>query len=296
MSTRQLRKIRQRQELLKVAESEKVDASTSEEEREDVSPVAKPRVSLFAALGSDEDDEDEDQRSEVNWATQDAEAREPPESTSVPTTTAKKAKKKKKKGKKKQTALAEANAAAAAEKPTEDEDEIDRALKELNIQPRATPGGPAKRAGISEYDTVLHVDAHNLKDIHELRQLFGRDAIDVVQQSDRDEERAARRRHGQHGAPVDLETFLKGDPLKKLPEITLRKNIFVEGKDYWPRATSGGLSMEEVRKDPDGQWVEYRYVHNEEYDKTQAEFFDRVTTGNPMTLVYFLKQHREPPI
>jgi len=271
-----MRKIRQQQELLKAIESERETREPEDEEEgegeEEVLPVAKPRASLFAALGGD-DEEEQDEQSE----TEDA-----PEPQPAPTTLTKKNKKKKKKGKKKQVVTTQ----------NPDEDDIDRALKELNIKPRAAPGGTSNGTGIPEHDTVLHISTHHLRDIHELRQVFGRDAIDAVLQTDREEERAARRRQGQQRATVDLEAFLKGDSSKKLPEISLRRNIFVEGKESWPRATSGGLSMEEVRKDPEGGWVEYRYVHSDQYDRSQIEFFGRVTTGDPMVLVHFLKQHR----
>lgn len=299
MSSRQLRKIRQQQELLKAADPAEGDSGVESEEEEPV-PV-KPRASLFAALGGDdsedENNDDDDDNDEKDGNDGDAkphgERSEPAPASAAP----KRNKKKKKKGKKKQ----------GGDKATEtphgaDEDEIDRALKELNIKPRAQGGSAGPSSGGDPYAHeglrqahVLEIDPYNLKAVHEMKNLFGREVIEAARLEEEAEAAAARRRLLQGGArgQVDLETFLRGDPGRKLPEITLRRNMFIQGKDYWPRATAGGLVMKEMAVDPEGVWTEYAFVHEKQYDVIQTIFFHCVGLGDPMRMVYLLKQFRK---
>ncbi|CAI4218364.1 unnamed protein product [Parascedosporium putredinis] len=223
MSSRQLRKIRQQQELLKAADpAEGTLAST-----------------LGGDDSEDENNDDDDDNDEKDGNDGDAkphgERSEPAPASTAP----KRNKKKKKKGKKKQ----------GGDKATEtphgaDEDEIDRALKELNIKPRAQGGSAGPSSGGDAYAHeglrqahVLEIDPYNLKAVHEMKNLFGR-----------------------------------------------------EGKDYWPRATAGGLVMKEMAVDPEGVWTEYAFVHEKQYDVIQTIFFHCVGLGDPMRMVYLLKQ------
>lgn len=285
MSSRQLRKIRQQQELLGAAKPEDDAASESEDEV----PVSKPRVSMFAALGGDDDDNDDEEEEEQEEPEKVEEREEAPAEQAQPATAAKK-RRKKKKGKKQGDKQA-GNKPPAATNP--DEDEIDRALKELNIQPRASPDSPA--GAEQEGAGVLAIDPYNLKAVHEMKALFGREVIEAARAEEAEEEHAARRRLLHGGArQVDLETFLKGDPGRKLPEVTLRRNMFIQGKENWPRAAAGGLVMREVRTDESGA-TEFAFVHEKQYDVVQSIFFHCVGIGDPMRMVHLLKQFRESP-
>lgn len=288
MSSRQLRKIRQQQERLKAADPANSEVQELESEDAEYKPVVKPRLSIFAALGGNNDDiEQESENDEVDG--------EKLEETMAdlepkPNASSKKKKKKRKKAKKNQAAAAAGERNEVWEAKEESEDEIDRALKELNITPQE--GGKEQRA--MDPNRILYINPHNLRDIHELRQLFGRDTIDVVEQEEQEQERAERRGMGRRRRRMgDMETFLKGDPKKPLPEITLRKNIFIQGKTSWPRDTSRGLSMKEVGKAEDGSWVEYTYHHDTHYDSDQVLFFGTVGLGDPMRLVHLLKTRRK---
>lgn len=44
----------------------------------------------------------------------------------------------------------------------------------------------------------------------------------------------------------------RNQPGSRLTGLSLRRNLFVQGKEEWPRATSGGLGMEIVAKHHDG--------------------------------------------
>lgn len=130
-----------------------------------------------------------------------------------------------------------------------------------------------------------------------MRNLFGRAALDNHDDAGGPIGRGARRQQ-QRGQrqQVDLETALKGHhaPGKGLPEITLRRNIFIQGKDDWPKGTTGGLTMEIVEdsRQIDGT-VEFRFVHDKAYQATQNTFLTLVDIGEPQNLIGFLTQNRK---
>jgi hypothetical protein len=304
MSSRQLRKLQKQRELQDLqARAAEVDASESEVEV----PIQKPKPSLFsgfAALGDDED-EDEDEEPER--------AQEEPERVETPKLSAKKSKKKKKKAKK-----AVAAAAAAVEETEKDspsskaakpnDDEIDQAIRELNLKAQSKTGGHAGSGAGGEYGVsspaavayericeLLRVNTHHLKVVNEMRNLFGREAIAAAQTEEQDNEqgRAAARRRGLQ-QNVDLETFLKGTPGRSLPEVTLRRNPFLPGKETWPRASTDGLTMRQVAggtADTRCGAVEFSFAHDDHYNNLERQFFQLVQMYDPMQLVYFLHRH-----
>ncbi|KAM5345758.1 hypothetical protein ACJ41O_011619 [Fusarium nematophilum] len=285
MSSRQLRKLQKQREL---EDAQRLTGHESEESDEGPAPAAqKPRVSLFAALGGDEDeageDEDEEEQEQEKQPAKDAVTE-----TQQPSTSGKSKKKKKKKKKKAKSAAA----TEATDDHDEDEDEIDRALKELNItigsKSTGTAGAPDSRASTHRFNELLTINPYHLKAINEMRNLFGRDVIESAEAEE--EQERNRRRRGPQQREVDLETFLRGPPgAPKLPEVSLRRNVFIQGRDHWPRQSAGGLTMKEVGKAPDGSWTEYAYVHDQNYDAVQAFFFACVQTGDPMRMVHLLK-------
>lgn len=277
MSSRQLRKLQKQRELEEV---QNINEKDSEESGDDPVPVApKPRVSLFAALGGD-DDEDEAQD-------EDEEEQQPEEEVSeikqpVATGKSKKNKKKKKKATKTKT----------PPPPEEDEDEIDKAIKELNITNLRS--GDQSAAGDSTVLTrrineLLSINPYHLKVANEMKNLFG---SDIIQSAEAEEEQERNRRfRGNVPREVDIETFLRGPPGQpKLPEISLRRNVFIQGREHWPKQSAGGLTMKEIKKADDGSWTEYAYLHDKNYDATQAFFFTCVQIGDPMRMVHLLKE------
>ncbi|KAL2880460.1 hypothetical protein SGCOL_004180 [Colletotrichum sp. CLE4] len=273
MSSRQLRKLQKQRELEQLQEAQATADESSEEEPEPA-PI-KPRQSLFAALGGGDNDEDDDEKSD------DAQEEPEPEPEVVPQPAKKKNKKKKKKAKK---AVAEDE----PPKPAGDnEDEIDRALQELNLARNASSTAEDNLAQRSrDIDDLLQINTQYLRAINEMRALFGKDAIQAAQDEERAEQEAARRQRGPT-QQVDLETALRGDPRKKLPEISLRRNVFIQGKETWPRATAVGLVMKEIRKGTDGL-TEFAFVHEKAYDNVQIMFFSCVQLGDPMQMVQLL--------
>jgi len=284
MSSRQLRKLQQQREL----EQAQLQVQAEEEESEG-EPVAltKPKPSLFANLAALEDenqDEDGDEDEEKDDAPEPVVAATPPSA-------AKKAKKskKKKKGKKAKDATAESEA------PKEDVDDIDAALRELALRkPAGGEHGDTRLTVDPEYERVcalLGINTQHLKVANEMRNLFGKAAVEVMEEPGG---RAGRRpRQRGRNEQVDLETALKGhhQPGKGLSELTLRRNVFIQGKDDWPRATTGGLTMAVVDDKTDDGTVEFRYVHDKAYQTLQQTFQGFVEMGDPQNLIGLLTRN-----
>lgn len=282
MSTRQLRKLQKQRELeAKVGhESESSDGDASDDEI--VPAVAKPRANLFAALGGDDGDDGDESEEVEQEAKAPASPVEEPEPAAP--TTARKNKRKKKKSKKNKAAT------QAQDVENSQDDEIDRAIRELKIEPRVQDGSSQDNA--SALNNILKINPYNLKVANEMRNLFGRDIIESAAVDDEEQRRGARRR----GMPqqMDIETFLKWPTDdRKLPESSRKRNVFIHGREHWPLKPTGGLSMKELGKTADGTGVEYTYVHNKDYDDVQTMFFVQVQMGDPMRMVYLLKRFRE---
>jgi hypothetical protein len=282
MSSRALRRAqkeleeRQQEEALRQDEEE----DEEDEEEEDVAPTAKPRTSLFALLKDAGDDENDDQEDDEDLESE----------ADVPVAPAPKAsqksKKKKKKGKGKAKAI-EPETTSASSKAKSGLDEIDVALRALSL---TSPAGESRDADqqtptvneeLQQLYSVLAVDTHHLHAANEMRKLFGRAAANDDQPA-----RARRQPRGrgqqQGGVPGN----------QHLTSIVLRRNIFIQGKEEWPRATLGGLSMEVVDKRSDGS-VEYRFMHNTSYQSVQREFEVCVASMDPERMIQLLATNRK---
>ena len=290
MSSRQIRKLKQQREAEEARLRLEAELAISEEESEEESfaPAKSSMFSAFAGLedeaGNDDDDDSEDEN-KVELATPlkptaPAESESEEEIISIP---AKKAKKNKKKKKKK--------AAKATPNPESDQD-IDAALAALNIKAANSKyGAPVEELPQldPEYEricTLLGINSQHLKVANEMRNLFGRTAAS----SANEDAGTPRRNNRNRRIAMDLESVLKGRhaPGKGFPELTLRRNLFIAGKDEWPRAPTGGLTMEMVGKArPDGT-QEFRYCHDQMYEQTQQQFRIFVEMGDPQNLISLL--------
>ncbi|KFY25608.1 hypothetical protein V493_04565 [Pseudogymnoascus sp. VKM F-4281 (FW-2241)] len=293
MSSRQIRKLQQQRELEQAKLREAAEEGSDEDEQEDYRPPAKASLfSGFAALqDEDEDDEDDDEETKIDEKTHMSSDEAEP---SPPPKKAKKSKKKKKKAK------AKAQETSTAQKPQtkDDGDDIDAALRELNISAEKT--GQQPQPPTVELDPnyermciLLGVNSQHLKVGNEMRNLFGRTAVGNNDDAGGPVPRGGRRRNRAQ-QQVDLETALKGQhaPGKGLPELTLRRNIFIQGKEEWPRATTGGLTMKLV---DDMQFVdgtiEFRFVHDNAYEAVQNQFRVYVEMGDPQNLIGLLQRN-----
>lgn len=325
MSARQLRKF-QKKELEAKDGPVPQRADEEEEEESDGSPVRPaPRPSLFATLAAlgdegegDDDEKDEDEEGETVMAAPTAAAAAA--AADMPSGKAKKPKKKKKKGKKPAAAPAAGPAAPLSKDVTADDD-IDRALQELELAGKASgsgaSGGGARDQGEAARDreyarmcALLRISSQHLKVMNEMRSVFGREVVDAGMADDEAvgvgasnanpaARRAARRRGG--AQQVNLEQFLKftpvpGSGLKPFSESSIRRNALVQGKETWPNDTAAGLSMKVV-KDVDEPLPlgiqEFSFAHDKSYDQLETQFYGLVDSLDSMNMVYFLKGHRK---
>ncbi|KAL8669716.1 MAG: hypothetical protein Q9168_005700 [Polycauliona sp. 1 TL-2023] len=169
-------------------------------------------------------------------------------------------------------------------------DEIDLALRSLSMHSSAAQTAtavPPSHESFTEMYRLLAVDSRNLNAANEMRRLFG----SAVLGGENDEPGHPRRRgRVQH---LDLGGALAGrnSPLSRgqgLSGLALRRNVFISGKEEWPKATSGGLGMELVEKLNDGT-TEYRFVHNTAYQDVQRQFETCVESLDPQRLIHLLQ-------
>ncbi|KAI5456371.1 transcriptional repressor TCF25-domain-containing protein [Mariannaea sp. PMI_226] len=297
MSSRQIRKLQKQKDLEKAQESLAQDSDESDGYERPV--AAAPRMSLFAALNDDEDDDDQDEAQDDDQNDIEAEAEPQPVKKEVEDSKPASGKSSKKKKKKKKKA-AKAAPVAEADANDDEEDEIDRAMKELNISTNTKTNANANDGSPSATDSVAHtfatrrrnellsINTYHLKAMNEMRALFGHEVIESAS-AEQEQEARDRQRRGVVERQVDLETFLRGRPGQpKLPEVSLRRNIFIQGREHWPRHSVLGLTMKEIKKAEDGSWTEYAYLHEGEYDAIQSLFFTLVNVADPMRMVHLL--------
>lgn len=300
MSSRQLRKLRKQQDLPGLSEdTQHVEEEEEESEDEPISRPARPNpFSGFTALADDGED-DGDDHDEADDGGDDAEApiSEPTKPSEEPTHAATKSKKskKKKKGKKKG---ANADTAATTSKTASHvpaaEDDIDRALAELNIEQSTRDASDKTQDQYSqELARLLSITTNHLKVINEMRALFGRETIQAAAAEDDSQQNANQRRARHLPQQVDLETYLKGYPGRTISEVMMRRNPFVQGKETWPRSAAGGLTMKQITSNPNANYVEYAFEHDKSYIALEASFYAYVQMYDPMRIVHFLHQHRE---
>lgn len=291
MSSRQLRKLQQQRELEQARLQAEAEEAEEESEDEPATSAPKSKASLFANLASLEDEAEDAEDEDEKEAVDDIHELGEPEPTPTPAPKAKKPKKKKKAKNKAKTKL------VGEEKHENGADEIDAALRELNIKQSSSPSTALQPILDPEYERVcelLGINSQYLKVANEMRNLFGRTAVDNHDDAGGPVGRGARRRQRAQNQQVDLETALKGHhaPGKGLSELTLRRNNFIQGKDEWPRGTTGGLTMAAVEGKSDGT-MEFKYMHDQNYQTLQQVFQQYVQVGDPQNLIGLLVRNRK---
>ena len=177
------------------------------------------------------------------------------------------------------------------EQPTE-VDEIDAALKELSASNH-------RKAGTSQAENAQHhsgidpkslealaIDIHHLNVRNEMKRLFGDISFDDPEDA---------QRQASPGDQIGLAEAVKGVNSASgsgLPSVLLRRNIFVQGKEDWPKASGGGLSMEIEETQEDGA-ILFRFVHSKIYQSAQREFDTCVQTMDPSLMVSLLRFSRK---
>lgn len=300
MSARALRKLQRQREL-----EAQLQITEDHESSNDESIPAPPKKKLNAfdllnAAGGDDDDDDEDQASEEETVSK--ETRNSQMEAPIATTKLESAKKNRKKKKKKKAAQSALQKLASEQDIAMEEelDDIDRALKELAVKNDTAVVLSEKQPALSAREDafakspaeLLSIEPKYLNAINEMRRLFG----NVVLESFEEQDAGSGRRRERQREAIDLGKALSGrySPASRgqsLAGVTMRKNILMQGKDEWPRTTSGGLGMELVQRLPDGS-SQYRLVHNKAYQDVQMQFDMCVESMDPQRLIQLLQYNR----
>jgi tetratricopeptide (TPR) repeat protein len=293
MSSRALRKLQREQEeqrRLAAAQAEDAAAQDSSDDEPQITRPA-PKNAFDMLEGGQEDDLDDDDDNGTGIATPATDSTQPtqPGTPSISNPSSTKPKKKKRKPKKKPKEPPE----KAAKPESNDEDEVDRALKAIAAKSNTPDGLPTTSSPEVGWETaatkLLGVVTKNLNPINEMKSLFGNVAIE---ESESRTNRNPRQREVNEQGGMDLGTALLGrnniaSRRKELGALANRRNCLMRGKEEWPLASSGGLSMQHV---PDNMAIEKRYnfVHNNAYKESQWNFQMAVESMDPQRMMSLL--------
>lgn len=301
MSSRTLRKLQREKEHQKQLEN--LNEHNDEPESEEGAPAPRA-LNAFDMLNGEEDDEPIESKG-ISSSESEEEAPAPNtnkrESKARTSDKQKGKKSKKKKGKKKGKEVEQDKSpAVGSQKPVDEAsqlDEIDLALRSLSANSNAgpkTPVGPAIDETNLQLYRLLAVETKHLNALNEMKRLFG----NVVLENE-DEGAGTPRRRGRGPQQLDLGGALaaRHSPVSRgqgLAGLALRRNVFMQGKEEWPKAAGGGLAMELVEKMEDGT-VEYRFIHNTIYQDVQRQFESCVESMDPQRMISMLQFNRMAP-
>ena len=297
MSSRALRKLQREQDQQR--QPEKLNESSPQDEESEEEEVAMPKaLNAFNMLIEDADAEDDvpvtAQSSEVEDDSTEAKQKEAV--SAPPGKTKSKGKSRKKKNKNKKTGENEqAESSTKGTNKTPELDEIDQALKSLASKDRdgtyAFTNAKVDN-GFENLHRLLAVESKHLNALNEMKRLFG----NVVLEGDDDTEAPGRRHGRRQQRNLDLGGALAAQNSRVsrgqgLAGLALRRNVFMLGKEDWPKATSGGLGMEIVEKQKDGT-TQYRFVHSTAYQDVQRQFESCVESMDPQRMIQLLQFNR----
>lgn len=252
MSSRALRRLRREQE--EKRQAEQIQQAISEEDDTVSIPTEKKPFNAFDMLDQGSEDEagsvhdSDDQK--PNSSPGASLSNETPLPIVEPSTKSKPNKKKKKKGKggkgKSETTAKHGGQAQAAEP----QDEIDAALASLRV--KSQDGSYAiTHTKVDESKVqlcrLLAVESKHLNAVNEMKRLFG----NIMTEDESPTPNNRRRDRGPQQLDLGAALTARYSPLSKgqgLSGLALRRNVFISGKEEWPKAPSGGLGMEMVRQ------------------------------------------------
>ncbi|KAL8658531.1 MAG: hypothetical protein Q9226_000944 [Calogaya cf. arnoldii] len=295
MSSRAMRRLQREQEKKQQLQNAP-DISGEDESSEEEQPTKPKAQNAFNMLDQAELDEDADALEDHDNDLSDVYdiSQKPRVDEGSPATKSSKApskpRKKPKRKKKQEKDVEKITTGKLKQKDSASLDEIDLALQSLSTQlptAQATTAVSPSHESFPAMYRLLAVDSKNLNAGNEMKRLFG----SAVLGAENDEPGHPRRRGRlQH---LDLGGALAGrnSPVSRgqgLAGLALRRNVFISGKEEWPKATSGGLGMELVEKLNDGT-TEYRFVHNTAYQDVQSQFQTCVESLDPQRLIHLLQ-------
>ena len=310
MSSRALRKLQREQEQkrqLEALRQDGLDQELEEENEESEAELLAPKkLNAFDILNQSNGDEEAESDSVHSSEPDDAEPSSSVSNENAPPSISTKAKGKSKarnrrKGKKSKEDTRDtgsrAQSSAVAKKGSRP-DEIDIALKSFSMNSGKSAGETQARKLNDDYQEmcrILSVDTKHLNALNEMKRLFG----NVVLEGESEDAGAphAGRRRARGPQQLDLGSALAGrySPVSRgqgLAGLALRRNVFMSGKEEWPKATGGGLGMEVEHKDDLGM-ITYRFVHNSMYQDVQRQFDSCVESMDPQRMIQLLQFNRK---
>ena len=299
MSSRALRKLQREQELKKQLEhrSEIPSEDESEEDAPELKSSEKKPLNAFDMLAEGDDEGgsvDEIEPSDEEGSSQVKGTPSAAKSSNVLGTPKSQGKaRKKKKSKKTKAAKGERGDEAAKvgndAGGKEQKDEIDKALESLAIKTQDGSyaiSGNKPDESYAQLCRLLEVESKHLNALNEMKRLFGN-----IMTEDENPQPAQRRGRGPTHLDLGGALAARYSPVSRgqgLSGLALRRNVFMMGKEEWPKATSGGLGMELERKDGDGT-KHYRFVHNTAYQDVQRQFQSCVESMDPQRMIQMLQ-------
>ena len=310
MSSRALRKLQREQEQkqhLEALQQNGPDEGLEQESEESEAGLLAPKKSnAFDILNQDNGTEEADSDSVHSSEPDDAAPSSSISKENAPPANSTKAKGKskarnRKKGKKNKEDLRDIGSRAqrsAVANNGSKLDEVDIALKSLSMNSGQSAGDTQARKLNDDYQEmcrILSIDTKYLNALNEMKRLFG----NVVLEGENEGAGApnAGRRRARGPQQLDLGGALAGrnSPASRgqgLAGLALRRNVFMLGKEEWPKDTGGGLGMEVEGKDDLGT-ITYRFVHNSMYQDIQRQFDSCVESLDPQRMIQLLQFNRK---
>ena len=316
MSSRALRKLQREQEQEKHLATLRSQEATSDESEDEVNSVTiaasstKPKLNAFDLLeGQDQgNSSEEDYQADVAIPSSRGENHKIGTDANAPSLSVGSQKSKRKKvrrtGKGKSAENNRSTTGKRRENPSDEQDmdEIDRALKELSTkddQSCMRVSSDGREQEDKELDNLwrmkatklLAIDSNSLNPIKEMKSLFGNIVLEGSSDTHSSSRNPRRREQNQQGG-VDLATVLTGrysvaSKGKELGALASRRNVFMQGREEWPLATSGGLSME-FSSVTNAFERNYSLIHNGAYREVQGQFHICVESMQPTNLINLL--------
>ena len=173
-------------------------------------------------------------------------------------------------------------------------DDIDQALKSLSTPSKSQDQLPEHQSVAYEerIAPLLATNTQSLEVSNETRRLFGKAALSVDHEDE--PQRNSRMQRIAQGEQVGLADAVRGEfsPFGYgLPAMVRRRNMFIQGKEGWPRAPGGGLGMEVEKRQ--GGITTFRFTHNKVYQQAQKEFDMCVLSMDPSLMVNLLRFNRK---
>ncbi|KAK9429209.1 transcriptional repressor TCF25-domain-containing protein [Lipomyces doorenjongii] len=261
--------------------SERDNGEDEEQGEEEVEAYSRPKHSLFALLGGDEDDEevDHDDAYQISAGVEIVEnlAKGQEGDIEQPLPKSEQSSSKKKNSKKKSKKKVAKIAANEAKQNDKNFDEIDKALAELNMKSgialgdaQAVVSSKTQTDGKSSAQALarlLSVNSRNLDPGREMRKLFGRHVFEG--------EAREVRRGGQRGLARP---------------IASRRYVLVQPADDWPPLIgASGMTMEVVGTE--GEITSFKFTHSRAYMDIQRQFYMCLQLGDAELLVELLQHN-----